>query len=128
MVRGPVGTEGHLSLAHPGRCMPQNNQRQPAVPKDIEEIDPERDVRVRVLGTVIETRDDSIMLDDGSGTVEVFLDEEHLDSVSDGQRIRVLGRVLPAPDSFEIQGEIVQDMSDIDMDAYNTVKNISPHV
>ncbi len=108
--------------------MPQDNQRQPAVPKDIDEIDAERDVRVRVLGTVLETRDDSIMLDDGSGTVEVFLDGDDFEAVSDGQRIRVLGRVLPAPDSFEIQGEIVQDMSDLDMDAYNTVKNISPHV
>lgn len=108
--------------------MPQDNQRKPAVPKDISAIDAEQDVRVRVLGTVLETRDDSIMLDDGSGTVEVFLDADDFDAVQDGQRIRVLGRVLPAAEGFELQGEIVQDMSDLDMDAYNTVKNISPHL
>ncbi|MFB6076867.1 MAG: OB-fold nucleic acid binding domain-containing protein, partial [Candidatus Nanohaloarchaea archaeon] len=101
--------------------MPQDDRRrQPAVRKDIDDIDADDDVRVRVLGTVLEARQDSVMLDDGSGTAEVFLDADDLDAVEEGQRVRVFGRVLPAPDGFEIQGEILQDMSDLYMDLYTT--------
>lgn len=99
-----------------------NTRRHPAVTKDIEQIDPQQDVRVRIVGTVLDTREDLIMLDDGSGTVDVFLNEEDLEAVQDGMRVRVFGRVLPTGDSFEIQGELVQDMTDLDMDLYNQVK------
>lgn len=101
--------------------MPENDRRKAAVPRQIAEIDAEDDVRVRVLGTVLEVRDDSVMLDDGSGTVEVFLDADDLDAVEESQRVRVFGRVLPTPDAFEIQGEILQDMSDLDMELYGRV-------
>lgn len=109
--------------------MPQDQQRrQPAVPKEIENIVPGDDVRVRIVGTVLEVKEDSIMLDDGSGTTEVFLDEEDRNAVQDGARVRVFGRVLPTPDSFEIQGELLQDMTDVDMETYKKVKNISPYL
>lgn len=102
--------------------MPRDNERRPAVPRDVTEINPETDARVRVLGTVLEKRDDSVMLDDGSGTVEVFVDADDLDGLNEGQRVRVFGRVLPTADSFEMQGELVQDMSDLDMEAYARVQ------
>ncbi|MDY6769977.1 MAG: OB-fold nucleic acid binding domain-containing protein [Candidatus Nanohaloarchaea archaeon] len=102
--------------------MPQDDfERRAARPCDITDIDPESDARVRVLGTVLEARQDSIMLDDGSGTVEVFLDADDLDAVQDGQRVRVFGRVMPTADAFEIQAELVQDMTDLDMDTYGEV-------
>ncbi len=104
--------------------MPQNNdmRRHPAVLKDVDTITPGEDVRVRIIGTVLEAEKDSIVLDDGTGATEVFLDQDDLNSVQEGQRIRVLGRVLPTPDSFELQGEIVQDMNDLDMEHYRTVR------
>lgn len=101
--------------------MPQD-RRQPAVPKRIENISPQDDVRVRVVGTVLDRREDSVMVDDGSGTVEAFLDADDLESVSEGQRVRVFGRVLPTSESFELQGELVQDMTDLDMDLYGRVR------
>lgn len=104
--------------------MPENQRRAPAVPKDIEEIDPRDDIRARVVGTVISEEDSSITLDDGTGTVEVFLEEEDLENIEEGQRIRVLGRVLPTPDSFEIQGEVAQDFEDVDPDLYDRVKKV----
>jgi len=94
-------------------------KRDPALPKKVEEIDPEQDVRVRLLGTVIGKEEDSIVLDDGSGSVEVFLDEEDLKSIEEKNKIRILGRVLPTPESFEIQGELVQEMDDLDLEFYN---------
>lgn len=103
----------------------QDQQRHPAVLRNITDIDPQRDVRVRIVGTVLEVREDSIMLDDGTGTTEVFLDIEDQDTVQDGMRIRVFGRVLPTPDDFEVQGEIVQDMTDLDMDTFNEVRELT---
>lgn len=103
--------------------MPQR-KRSPAVPKKIENIDPEEDVRVRILGTVLEKREDSAVIDDGSKTVEAFLDEEDLGNMNENQKVRIFGRVLPTPDSFEIQGEIIQDMDDLNFELYNKVKEI----
>lgn len=105
--------------------MPEQQQRRAAaVPKDIDEIDPKNDIRVRVVGTAISVNQDSINLDDGSGTVEVFMNEERLEEIEENQRVRVLGRVLPTPDSFEIQAEIVQNFEDVDPELHDRVKKV----
>lgn len=104
--------------------MPDQQRRAAAIPKEISEIDPKEDIRVRIVGTVISMEDDSVSLDDGSGTVEVFMQEEQIEDIEENQSIRVLGRVLPTPDSFEVQAEIVQDFSEVDKDTYDRVKKI----
>ena len=104
--------------------MPDDQRRAPARPKKIKEIDPQSDIRVRITGTILSIEQDSVSLDDGSGTVEVFIEEENLEELEESQRIRVLGRVLPTPDSFEIQGEIIQDFSDIDQELHDRVKKV----
>jgi DNA/RNA endonuclease YhcR with UshA esterase domain len=104
--------------------MPENQRRAPARPKKIEEIDPQNDIRVRIKGTVLSVEEDSVSIDDGSGTVEVFLEEDDMEELEENQRIRVLGRVLPTPDSFEIQGEIVQDFSGVDQELHDRVKKV----
>ena len=104
--------------------MPENQRRAPARPKDIEEIDPQNDIRVRVVGTIISVDDDSVTIDDSTGSVEVFLEDEAMEDLEEQQRIRVLGRVLPTPDSFEIQGEIVQSFEDVDPEIYDSVKKV----
>jgi hypothetical protein len=104
--------------------MPENQRRAPGLPKSIEDIDPRDDIRVRVVGTLIDVDDSSVALDDGTGTVEVFLEEDDLEEVEENQRVRVIGRVLPTPDSFEIQGEIVQDFSDVDPELHDRVKKV----
>lgn len=107
--------------------MPEDNQRQrraPATPKNVEEIDSQTDIRARVVGTVISLDDESVTLDDGTGSVEVFMNEEEIEDIEENQEIRVLGRVLPTPDGFEIQSEAVHDLSDVDIETYNRVKKI----
>lgn len=99
-------------------------RRAPARPKKVEEINPQSDIRVRVTGTVLSLDDDSISLDDGTGSVEVFLEEDQMEDLEEGLRVRVLGRVLPTPDSFELQGEVVQDFSDVDPELYDKVKKV----
>ncbi|MFP4038216.1 MAG: OB-fold nucleic acid binding domain-containing protein [Candidatus Nanohaloarchaea archaeon] len=102
----------------------QEMRRAPARPKKVEEINPQSDIRVRVTGTVLSLDDDSISLDDGTGSVEVFLEEDQMEDLEEGLRVRVLGRVLPTPDSFELQGEVVQDFSDVDPELYDKVKKV----
>jgi hypothetical protein len=52
------------------------------------------------------------------------MQEEELEEIEEGQRIRVLGRVLPTPDSFEIQAEVVQDFSEVDPELENRVNKV----
>ena len=102
----------------------QQMRRAPARPKNVDEIDAQNDIRVRVVGTVLSIEDDSISLDDGTGNVEVFLEEEQMEELEEGLRVRVLGRVLPTPDSFELQGEIIQDFSNVDPELQDRVKKV----
>ena len=104
--------------------MAENQRRGPARQRDIEDIDPQNDIRVRTTGTVISIDQDSITLDDGTKSIEVFLEESDLEYIDDGQTVRVLGRVLPTPDGYEIQGEIVQDFSDVDQELRDRVKKV----
>ncbi len=102
----------------------QQMRRAPAKPKKIEDIDPQTDIRVRVIGTVLSVDEDSISVDDGSGNVDVFLEQENMENVEEGQRVRVFGRVLPTPDSFELQGEVLQDFEGVDTELHDRVKKV----
>lgn len=101
------------------------NKRAPARPKKIDEIDPRQDIRVRINATVIEKGNDSVVVDDGSGKTEVFLDNEVIEGLEEKKMVRIIGRVLPTPDSFEVQGEIVQSLKDVDMELYEKVMEIA---
>ena len=50
-------------------------KRQPAVQRKIVDINPETDVRVRILGYVIDKSDGVLVVDDGSSKAEVITDE-----------------------------------------------------
>lgn len=104
--------------------MADDMRRAPARPKDVEDVDPQNDIRVRVIGTVLSKDEELVTVDDGTGNVDVFLDEEELESLSEGDRVRVFGRVLPTPDGFELQGEVVQDFSGIEKDLRDRVKKV----
>lgn len=104
--------------------MADDRRRAPAELKDIAKISPETDIRVRVVGTILSKDEDSITLDDGTSSVEVFFEEEVLEDLKEGNRVRVFGRVLPTPDSFELQGEIVQDFESVDSELYDKVKKV----
>jgi hypothetical protein len=104
--------------------MPEQQRRAAAKPKDIEEIDPQRDIRTRLVGTIISKDQEAVTLDDGTGSVEVFMQEDDIEEVEENQRIRVLGRVLPTPEGFEIQAEIVQTFGEEELELYDRVKKI----
>ena len=103
--------------------MAENQRRAPAEPVEIDDIDPQADVRGRVVGSVIDLGEDSLTVDDGTGSVEVFADDEQLEDVEEQDTVRILGRVLPAPEGFELQAEALHVLS-VDRETYDSVKKI----
>ena len=97
-------------------------KRIPAKEKSISEIHPQ-DIRVRIIGTVIDKKEDSLIVDDGTGTLEVFFDE--IPEVEIGERVRLIIRILPLIDGFEARGEILQKMKDFDIELYKKAREIA---
>jgi len=97
-------------------------RRLPSVEKSIADIQPETDVRVRLIGTVIDTTPNSVVIDDGTGKLEIYLGEEP--NVKQGQLVRVITRVLPLIDGFECRGEAIQDLDGFDLDLYKKARKL----
>jgi len=111
-------------LKKTGFYMVEQQRRAAAVPKNIEDIDPRTDIRARISGTVIDMGEESLKIDDGTGSTEVFMREEQFEEVDENSRLRVLGRVLPTPDSFEVQAEAVHHLEEDEAELYDRVKKI----
>ncbi len=104
--------------------MAQDNRfkRAPAVARKLAEVDPQQDTNVRIFGTVVETGEDSVVIDDGTQAKEIYVGPEHIEQLAAKDTVRIFGRVLPSVDSFEIQGEIVQKMNDLNLSLYSQIK------
>jgi hypothetical protein len=92
-------------------------RRHPALARKIAEINPESDIRVRLLGRVADKSDSSFIIEDDSGRAEIIADDIDLIFNKD-DLVRVFARVLPLEDGFELRAEIIQDMSNLNMDLY----------
>lgn len=90
-------------------------RRAPAVHRKIKEINPEKDIRVRILGNVIDTGDGVFVVDDGSAKAEIVADEQ---KAATGDTVRIIARVLPLESGYELRAEAVQDMSMLDTELY----------
>lgn len=88
-----------------------------ATPKKITDINPEKDVRVRILGRIIDKSDGTIVVDDGSSTAQIVTDA----SCEIDDFVCVFARVLPLEDGYELRGEIIQNKSGLDMGLYKKV-------
>ena len=97
--------------------MPFQYKRLPAVQKKIADINPEKDIRIRILGRVIDKSDGSFVIDDGSAKAEVVTETE----LNINDLVRIFVRVLPLEEGFELRSEIVQDMNSLDMNLYKKV-------
>ncbi len=92
-------------------------RRLPATLKKITDINPEKDIRVRILGRVIDKQDGTIIIDDGTSTATIVTDAQ----ININDFAMVHARVLPLEEGYELRGEIVQDMSSLDMNLYRKV-------
>jgi len=93
-------------------------RRKPSVWKLVNDITKE-DTRVRVVGIVTELDKDSgiINIDDGKN-ISIISTPEQVKDLRVGQKISVIGIVVPFSDNIELRAEIVQDFDSIDMVLY----------
>ena len=97
--------------------MQNEMKRLPAIERNINEIN-EKDIRVRLTGKVIDSGEDFIVIDDGTGKIKVSLSDNPFSKEVDqkpADTLSVLGRVIPLEKGYEINGEAFQDMSKLDL-------------
>jgi uncharacterized protein YdeI (BOF family) len=81
------------------------------------------DFKVAVSGSIINLRDSGFLFADGSG--EVYINTsgmENLQSRKEKDLVRIMGRIMPYENGFEIQAEIIQDLNGVDMGALKRIK------
>jgi len=77
------------------------------------------DYKVALSGLVIDRKEKSFFLDDGTGQILVTCDE--MPSVD---FIKVFGRLVPYEDHYELQSEIIQDLSKVDRELLKKIKDM----
>ncbi len=94
--------------------MDEERRRAPAVYKKIEEVD-EGDIRISVIGTIVDKGESRVAVDDGTGTLEVGFDlSKDLGNYEEGDLVRVVGR----PSEGSVDGEAIQDFQKFNKDLY----------
>ncbi len=99
--------------------MPLNDdkRRAPAVHRKIENVS-EEDIRVSVIGTVVDKGESRVAVDDGTGTIEVVFDlSKDLDGFDESDLVRVVGR----PSDGSMDGEVIQNFEGFDVDLYEEI-------
>ena len=100
-------------------------KRVASVERQIADIVPDKDIRVRILGTVLDVSENIILIDDGSSKAEVQFDApDDVAGLERGQLVRVIARVLPLIDGFALRGEAVQNLADFDMQLFKRARDI----
>ncbi len=99
-------------------------KRLPAKEKLVSEIQ-QNDIRVRILGTVIDRNESSIFVDDGSGRLEILTEGQNPDI---GKMVRVVTRILPLTGGFEARAECMQDMAGFDVELYRRAREVAKKV
>jgi uncharacterized protein YdeI (BOF family) len=99
----------------------RSRRRMPSVERRISEIRP-GDMRVRLVGTVVDRQENRIVLDDGSGRVNVSFGFSP--QANPKQFVRVFGRVIETGNGLEVDGEIVQNMEKLDKDLYKKINSL----
>lgn len=77
------------------------------------------DYKVAVSGSVVNRKERSFFLDDGTGQILVISDE-----VPQYDFVKVFGRLIPYEDHYELQAEILQDLSKVDKELLKKVKEL----
>jgi len=98
-------------------------KRYPSKQVAIKDLNPELN-RVALVGTVISKNPEiySFIIDDGTGTVLILTNNiEKFNDITEGQMIRVFGRVWGEQDEIEIQSDMIQDFSKIDIGLFRKV-------
>lgn len=94
-----------------------------AAERSISSIKPE-DVRVKIVGTIIDKVDDSFVMDDGTGNIRVV---GNIGDFKTGMYVRVIGRIAPSENGYDINAEIVQNF-DVDAQLFKKADQLIKRV
>jgi len=92
-------------------------RRFPAAHKNISEIGPE-DIRVSVIGTIVDKSKGKIALDDGTGSMEALFEDDVLKDFKSGEQVRVIGKISEGT----LTGEALQNFSSFNLELYKKIK------
>ncbi|MBU5687953.1 MAG: hypothetical protein KQA41_02610 [Candidatus Aenigmarchaeota archaeon] len=94
------------------------------VKKYINEVNPEIDFKVKIVGLVVDKTDSSILIDDGKDKVKVFLEPEMIEKIGIHQLVSVFGSTIPSEDGFELKADLVQDLTGLNLNLYKKVEEL----
>lgn len=89
-------------------------KRSAAVRRQISKIDKAKDIRVRIIGKVVDKYNDSVLLQDETGSREVKMDPSFAQALNKNEIIRVFCKVV----EDDLICELIQDMNNLDVDLY----------
>lgn len=81
------------------------------------------DFKIAVSGTVVSIRENGFLLGDGSG--EVYVNTSEMEAKSDRKEkdvLKVMGRIVPYENGFEIQADIIRNITGVDLGALKRIK------
>lgn len=93
-------------------------KRLPALNRNVIEIK-EDDIRVRVLGKIIDKSENMLILDDGTGKLDLIT--ENVSNINVGDTAFAFVRVMNFGKEFH--AELIQNMNKLDLDLYKNVFN-----
>ncbi|MBY9001159.1 MAG: hypothetical protein KGD64_09615 [Candidatus Heimdallarchaeota archaeon] len=79
--------------------------------------------KYRIIGTVVNKTDDIFEINDGSGQIEVILTIIPNFEIKEGVVLRLFGFIELEP-KRQIKVSVAQNVSNIDMDTYNQIKEL----
>jgi len=94
--------------------------REHAKIKNIVEINDE-DFLIWVEGIIITLSKNKLVLDDGTASIEVLANEPDMEGLKEKDFVRVLGRVFPTPEGFEIHADIIKKINFSNLELYKEV-------
>ncbi|MCX8178809.1 MAG: hypothetical protein N3D75_03200 [Candidatus Aenigmarchaeota archaeon] len=92
--------------------------------KRINEVDPDIDYKVKIIGLIVDKSDNSIILDDGKDKVKVYVEVDQSENLSIHQLVAVFGSTIPSEDGFELKADIVQDLTGLNLNLYKKVHEL----
>ncbi|MEM0473544.1 MAG: hypothetical protein QXF88_02385 [Candidatus Aenigmatarchaeota archaeon] len=92
--------------------------------KRINEVDPDIDYKVKIIGLIVDKSDNSIILDDGKDKVKVYVEVDQSENLSIHQLVAVFGSTIPSEDGFELKADIVQDLTSLNLNLYKKVHEL----
>lgn len=96
----------------------QQFKRAPARRCRISDIVPEKDMRVRIFGKLIDRTEDTMVVDDGTGRLDVVTENPQAET---GDMVLVFARILPLESGYEARAEMVQKADGMDIGLYRKV-------